>query len=151
MWQPYDPRDSGIVALEKWLRKHYRFEIVNGGNFDTCTATVVKLRGGTRKVEVDYSELVRWSPDESHGDDYFPTVDDLLKEAIRRWHADTTVKRFSATVKYRTDPMPVWESGTAIMLYDTVSESEVAAAVYAEFGEAASIHAMREYFTRGEG
>lgn len=145
MWQPYDPRDRGVDALERWIRKHYRFEILNGGNFDCCTGTCVKLEAAGRVVEVDYSELVRWDLDETHGGDYFPTVDDLLKEAVRRWHADPTPRLHR--VSYLHASYPKWWSLNE-QIVTAANEVEAVAAVERGVDYPITVVAVREVFVK---
>jgi hypothetical protein len=83
---------DGLAALEKWCRKHYRFFISFGGGVMPGDGVGVQLEGGGRTVRVDEEDLVHCDEDESALS--YPTISDIIWKALRRWHADDTLKQY---------------------------------------------------------
>jgi hypothetical protein len=91
---------EALLALERWGRKHYRYEIHGGPGVMPGDEGWVRLSAAGRTVTVSHCEMDRGGEDEN-GDDtttHYGDVADSIREALRLWHADTTPKRFSVTV-----------------------------------------------------
>lgn len=79
---------GALEELQKWNRKHYRFRIECGGNVQPGDGVFVELKAGGRTVVVGEEEM------EDLIEGHYPFIEELVLEALRRWHADTTPKRF---------------------------------------------------------
>lgn len=82
--------DDALAELEKWNRKHYRFTVGCGGNVQPGDGVFVELVAAGRKVLVDEYDCPQ------RDEDGLPaaTMADIIREALRRWHADANPKWF---------------------------------------------------------
>lgn len=78
---------NALEQLTKWDRKYYRFKIESYGHIMGDGVTV-ELYGGGRKVCVNDSDLANYENGQ------YPTLDETIKEAIHRWHADASIKNY---------------------------------------------------------
>lgn len=87
--------------LAQWNRKFYSFQVCTYGNMCPGDGPHVKLTGGGRTVEVYDFQLQNY-------DDIPPEniVDEVILEALRRWHADTTTKNFQILYKIESGIAP---------------------------------------------
>ncbi len=77
-----------LQALDQWNRKYYSFSLEANGNMQVGDGPFIVLSGGGRKVTVSDYDLSEYE------NGRYPTLDDLVTEALRLWHADTTEKRY---------------------------------------------------------
>jgi hypothetical protein len=90
-----DYTKDALTLLEEWNRKHYHFKVQACGNTQPGSGPFVELTAAGRTVTVGDYELVKPDPDdETQTPDQWPTLEELIKEAIRRWHADTSPKHY---------------------------------------------------------
>jgi hypothetical protein len=82
---------DALSQLEKWVRKHYTFEISCGPNVQPGEGFVVKLHSPARTVEVGETELETQDAD---GGWVSPSLSEVIEEAMRRWHADDRTKLY---------------------------------------------------------
>lgn len=82
---------GALDLLEKWSRKYYRFELKTGGYVQPGDGAWIVLSNGHRKVHVSDYELDKTN---EVGDTVECTLAELIEEAIRQWHADTTLKHY---------------------------------------------------------
>lgn len=80
---------DALEELEKWCRKYYEASFGCGPNIMPGDGPWVKLKGGGREVFVCEYDLPH-DPDEHPN----ATIADVILEAIRRWHADNSVKSY---------------------------------------------------------
>lgn len=94
--------------LLKWHRKHYRFEVGNGGSVQPGDGDYCILQGGTRKIEVyDYgaynekNEVLEYAAtlDEEgnctdDGNDHLWTMEQIIEKALELWHSDQKDKQY---------------------------------------------------------
>ena len=72
-----------MYKIDDWVRKYYSAKI----EFSEY-GWAVDLYGGGRKVTVDSIEL------EDIENGKFPTLEEVIDEAIKRWDADNTLKKY---------------------------------------------------------
>jgi hypothetical protein len=87
---------TAMEKLSEWCRKGYRFTLGCGGLFMPGDGFYIKLEAARRVVEVDDCDACFRDEDgePGHGD-----LEEVIEEAIRRWHADGTAKRFDVFVR----------------------------------------------------
>lgn len=98
--RPYDPAGDALEELSNWCRKYYSFSFTGGPFSQPGDECYIKLTGGGRTVDVDEWELAR--RDNDGVVEQMPTLGELIHAALRKWHDDTTPKRFH--VIYEGDP-----------------------------------------------
>ena len=81
-----DTPDDPLAMLAAWNRKGYYFTLASGGNYQPGDGVSCNLAAAGRTVCVCDVEL--------DTEDHWSTVADVVREALRQWHADTTPKRF---------------------------------------------------------
>jgi hypothetical protein len=77
---------NALEELEAWSRKHYRYTIINGGSMQPGDGVYVELEAGDRKVGVGECDLEG---------KLYGTLEEVIREAIRIWHADRSPKNYS--------------------------------------------------------
>lgn len=88
---------ASLRALDAWCRKHYRAAVHLGPSVMPGDEGHVELNAGGRKVVVDFYDIAVW--DEGEGEyKNWPSAADLIREALRRWHADDKPKVFRVLV-----------------------------------------------------
>lgn len=110
--------DSPTQQLEKWARKHYRYTIRNHGNVMPGDGTELILEAAGRKVSV-------FDEDYQTEDRPALSLDELILEGLRQWHADTKPKNFE--ILFEADAAPAsdcdgimfqeWVRGSTVMAY----------------------------------
>lgn len=83
-----------LEELEAWNRKGYYWSINCGGNYQPGDGVTVTLSAAGRKVQVGDYELEVWEEDGDSSNTFYPSIGDVIHEAIKRWHSDTTPKTF---------------------------------------------------------
>lgn len=88
--------DEIFKWLEEFNRKGYRFKIASGGNFQPGDGVHVELscswmdkskeKDAGKSLIVSEEELTRFAEFDG-GKDYFPTITDVITEAIKQWDA----------------------------------------------------------------
>lgn len=77
---------NALEELNKWTRKYYTWEIHCGPNIQPGDGLWIKLHGGGRTVFVGEEELTDWENDK------YPTIEEVILEALNRWHSDDSPK-----------------------------------------------------------
>jgi hypothetical protein len=80
---------NALEKLQKWNRKYYKFTIGTGGNYQPGDGLYIKLENSLRSVVVCDTDFSDW-PDKQ------VSIEQLIEEALKQWHADTQLKRFEA-------------------------------------------------------
>lgn len=129
---------DALTELEAWLRKHYTAEIALGPGTDHCDEGYVQLRAGGRAVTVMPYDKPQPEGGDAPLDRY--TTAEMIREALRLWHADASPKVYRVMVSTREPVEPpagaeFWGSaGTSFMVRAVAAnEPEAAAAAVALF------------------
>jgi hypothetical protein len=124
---------TGLEALEQWVRKRYSFEFKSGTYLQIGDESSITLKGGGREVTVSEVDMACEAP----GDDMaWPTLEELMAEALRRWHADPSPKAFRVLLEFGGGlaPEPVagfsqrWCHNDSLMCYVTAANDAGAVA-----------------------
>lgn len=97
--------DDALGVLEKWSRKGYSYTIQSGPNYQPGDGPCVTLSAAGRKVVVDEFNLAKHD-DETGEQLTYPTLAEIIHEALRLWHADESPKWFRLYV-YDEERPPV--------------------------------------------
>jgi hypothetical protein len=96
-WNGKERPMNALEQLAKWDRKYYMYKLETGRHIQPGDGLCVTLYGGGRKVQVGEEELEDWEKE------IYPTIDEVILEAIRRWHADDTIKNYSVIYHLKPD------------------------------------------------
>lgn len=88
---------NAFQNLHNWTREHYNFTLHANGGDKLKGGSYIVLKGGGRTVQVIESQLD------------VPTIDNLINEALSRWHEDETEKHFAILYEYE-------ESGVTLIM-----------------------------------
>jgi hypothetical protein len=87
-----DKNVEALTKLEAWVRKHRSYSVATGSNCQPGDGLTVTLQGAknhygdeSRRVVVGDYEL--WD----HGSDKFPSIADVILEALKRWDGPQTI------------------------------------------------------------
>lgn len=120
-----DETKDALTLLDDWCRKHYRYKIEGNGFCQPGDGHTVTLTAAGRTVQVSDYELVTGDEDDDTPSQW-PTLDELVKEAIQRWHADTTPKHFRVYfhADYLTFEAQHWHGDKYMAHFEATSEDE---------------------------
>ena len=111
---------AALRALEEWHRKHYTAAIHLCNSVMPGDEGWVELAAGGRKVVVDFHDLTVWDEKEDEYS-FWPSTADLIREALRRWHADDAPKWFQVCLDWEDGFQPSYPEG-ALVRYFGVSK-----------------------------
>jgi len=76
---------SGISRLEEWLRKGYSFELCGGPCYISAEIISIKLRGGSREVNLNMSDF---------DEETSLSFDSFINLALDKWYKDDSLKQY---------------------------------------------------------
>jgi hypothetical protein len=102
-----------LRALEEWCRKHYRASLSLGPSVMPGDEGFVELTAAGRKVVVDIFDCNKY--DEAMEEiTHYGDAADAITEALRRWHADNTLKWFKVCLDWKPGFEPVYPEGALV-------------------------------------
>lgn len=97
---------NALDSLSEWSRKYYKYRIETCGNVQPGDGISVHLEAGGRKVSVYEEDLAHKDDEPRH-----VSIDEVILEAIRLWHADSSMKKYHCFWSHE-DSYPPYESDT---------------------------------------
>lgn len=125
---------NALEELKKWCRKYYKFRVESNGSVQPGDGISVHLEGGGRTIAVYEEDM----PEAS--------LDQMILEAIRLWHADSSVKKYRCFWTHQEETCPDyrwakevngvrWSSGVYMAVIQAINEYEVKACILSGYPE----------------
>lgn len=92
---------TALQLLAQWNRKFYSFQLNTYGNVCCGDGPHIKLSAAGREVEVYDFQLKNYDDIPSEN-----ILEEIILEALRQWHADTTIKNFQILYRLESGPAP---------------------------------------------